>query len=138
LTYHQTHKRRQNIVCHVMYTYIYIHIYICVCVCVCMYIYVHIYFIWKLYSVFFYVFDDTQVDKAIQHSMFTLSCHWMNAQLMHQCWRHDNQHNDTQINDIQHNNKYKVTLSIMTLSIMAECCYAVSFMLSVTYAECRT
>ncbi len=38
---------------------------------------------------------------------------------------HDTQHNGTQHNDIQHNNKENATLGIMTLSIMAGCCYAV-------------
>ncbi len=43
--------------------------------------------------------------------------------------RYDTQHNDTQPNDIQHNDiqnngKYYVTLSIKTLSIMAEHCYS--------------
>ncbi len=55
------------------------------------------------------------------------------------------QHNDIQYNDIQHNTKLNSTLSIMITSIMAECCYTVSFMLIVTnkpfmrmcrYAEC--
>jgi hypothetical protein len=38
--------------------------------------------------------------------------------------RLDIQHNDTQHNDIQRNNKLNTTLSIITLSIMVECCYA--------------
>ncbi len=40
--------------------------------------------------------------------------------------------------DTQHNNKQKVTLSIMTLSIMAECSYAELLILCVTYTECHT
>jgi hypothetical protein len=36
----------------------------------------------------------------------------------------DIKHNDTQFNDTQHNSKLKGTLSIMTLSIIAEHCYA--------------
>jgi hypothetical protein len=44
----------------------------------------------------------------------------------------DTHNNDIQHDDIQHNSKLK-----MTLGIMAERCYAVSFMLSVTYAECH-
>ncbi len=66
--------------------------------------------------------------------------------------RHGSQHDDIQHNDTKHNNKYNVIISIMTLSITAEHCYAecrlcwVSLMLSATckhscaeccYAECR-
>ncbi len=55
--------------------------------------------------------------------------------------RHDTQHNDIHHNDtqqdIQHNDNKNETLSIKILSVMAERCCAVSFMLSVTYAECH-
>ncbi len=41
-------------------------------------------------------------------------------------WRlkRDSHPNDTQLNDIQHNKKLNTTLSLMTLSITVECCYA--------------
>ncbi len=42
----------------------------------------------------------------------------------------------TQHNDIKHNNKLNVTIIKMTLRIMVECSYAVSFMLTVVYAKC--
>jgi hypothetical protein len=51
----------------------------------------------------------------------------------------DIQHNDTQHNDMQHNSKQYVILNKMTLSIMAEHCYAechlccISLKLSATY-----
>ncbi len=47
-------------------------------------------------------------------------------------------HNATQLNNVQHNNNLNATLSLMPITIMAECCYAechfcsVSFMPSVT------
>ncbi len=56
-------------------------------------------------------------------------------------WQHnDTQHNEIQYNEIQHSKKCD---SIMTLSIMAEQCFAgynifwVSFMFSITYVECH-
>jgi hypothetical protein len=47
-------------------------------------------------------------------------------------WRLNTQHNDIQHNDTEHINKYKVTLSIIV-----ECCCAVSFIMTIVYADCR-
>jgi hypothetical protein len=66
--------------------------------------------------------------KGIQHS------DTQHNDTQHNDTKHGTQHNDTQRNDIQHNNKLNTALSTTTLSIMVECCYAVSFMLSVTHA----